>query len=52
MRVSLYEITFKMPIEIMMKTAERVNIEMFVPRPSWTTAVSELILLRMSPVLC
>ena len=50
--VNLYEMMFNIATEMIINTALRVNIEILVPNPSWTTAVSELILLRMSPVLC
>jgi hypothetical protein len=50
-RVSRQLISRRMTKVTTMKIKHRMNIEMLVLSPSYTTAVSELILERMSPVL-
>jgi hypothetical protein len=49
-RVNLQLIRQRMMRVTTMKIKHRMNMEMFVLRPSCTTAVSELILERISPV--
>lgn len=49
--VSCQEIADMIMMETIMVISALINIEIFVLKPSWMTAVSELILLRISPVL-
>ena len=50
-KVSFQEMKHRMTMDKMMKIRLLKNIEKLVLNPSWTTDVSELILLRISPVL-
>ena len=49
--VSFHEIKHRRIMVAMMKIKHLMNIEMLVLKPSYITLVSELILLKISPVL-